>query len=73
MKRLRLCFILASAIFISACTDKGSETQNENLNGSIEKAECKAMKAEQKKAAAQKKLQLRKAAKPISDKRYFAE
>lgn len=37
------------------------------------KAECKAMKAEQKKAAAQKKLQLRKAAKSISDKRYFAE
>ncbi len=35
MKLIRLCFILASAIFISACTDKGSETQNENLTGSI--------------------------------------
>ena len=38
------------------------------------KAECKAKKAEQERAVAEQKLQLRKkAVKPISDKRYFAE
>ena len=38
------------------------------------KAECKAKKAEQKRVVAEQKLQLRKkAVKPISDKRYFAE
>jgi hypothetical protein len=38
------------------------------------KAECKAKKAEQKRDAAVRKLELsKKAVKPISDKRYFAE
>lgn len=54
-----------------AKTERNDLFSTEVVNA--KKAECKAMKAEQKKAAAQKKLELRKAAKSISDKRYLAE
>ena len=35
MKLIRICFILLSAVFISACTETGPKTQNEHLVGSI--------------------------------------
>lgn len=35
MKFYRLCFILASTIMLSACTEKNSDTEKEDLDGSI--------------------------------------